>query len=40
MYIGRKSSGEEPKLIAQMLEKTHRQEDVWQLQGTALTGRI
>jgi hypothetical protein len=40
MQVGRKSFGEEAKRTAQMLEKTHRQEDVWQLQETTLTGRI
>ena len=40
MQFGCKSFGEEVKHIAQKLEKTDRQEDVWQLQETALTGRI
>ena len=40
MQVGRKSFGKEAKRIAQKLEKTHGQEDVWQLQETALTGRI
>jgi hypothetical protein len=40
MQVSRKSFGEEAKHIAQMLEQTHRQEDVWQLQENALTSRI
>jgi hypothetical protein len=40
MQVGLKSFGEEAKPIAQTLDKTHRQEDVWQLQETAMTGRI
>lgn len=40
MQVGRTSFGEEAQRIAQMLEKTHRQEDVWQLEGNELAGRI
>jgi len=37
MQIGCKPFGVEAKHIAQMLEKTHRQEDTCQLQETALS---